>query len=61
MLLEDLWDYTKEKLVDQREGGEWFWSIEPNGNPTERAVGEPWKTPYHNSRFCLEIMERIGK
>ncbi|WP_226670378.1 AGE family epimerase/isomerase [Metabacillus litoralis] len=57
-LIDGLWEYTKNNLVDPREGGEWFWSIEPDGKPTERAVGEPWKTPYHNSRFCLEMIER---
>ncbi|MGM7719691.1 AGE family epimerase/isomerase [Metabacillus sp. Hm71] len=56
-----LWEYTKNHIVDQRPGGEWYWSVEPDGKPTERAVGEPWKTPYHNSRFCLEMMERVGE
>nr|WP_226670718.1 AGE family epimerase/isomerase [Metabacillus litoralis] len=60
-IVDGLWEYTKNNLVDKREGGEWFWAIEPDGKPTERAVGEPWKTPYHNSRFCLEMMERIDK
>jgi len=60
-IVDGLWEYTKNNLVDKREGGEWFWSIEPDGKTTERAIGEPWKTPYHNSRFCLEMMERIGK
>lgn len=60
-LIEGLWTYTKNHIVDYREGGEWFWSIEADGHPTERAVGEPWKTPYHNSRFCLEMMERMEK
>lgn len=60
-IMNDVWKYIKNHIVDKRDGGEWFWSIEPDGKPTERAVGEPWKTPYHNSRFCLEMMERIGK
>lgn len=38
-IVEGLWEYTKGYLVDQREGGEWFWSIETDGKPTERAVG----------------------
>ncbi|OAS87592.1 MULTISPECIES: AGE family epimerase/isomerase [Metabacillus] len=58
-LVNGLWEYTKNNIVDYRDGGEWYWSVEPDGKPTERAVGEPWKTPYHNSRFCLEMMERI--
>ncbi|WP_411334715.1 AGE family epimerase/isomerase [Metabacillus indicus] len=60
-LVDGLWTYIKDHIVDQREGGEWFWSVEADGRPTERAVGEPWKTPYHNSRFCLEMMERLAE
>ncbi|MDQ0229609.1 AGE family epimerase/isomerase [Metabacillus malikii] len=59
-LVDGLWAYTKEHIVDHREGGEWYWSIEADGKPTERAVGEPWKTPYHNARFCLEMIERMN-
>ncbi|WP_018931191.1 AGE family epimerase/isomerase [Gracilibacillus lacisalsi] len=58
-LMENLWDYIKKHIVDNRENGEWYWSIEPDGKPTERAIGEPWKTSYHNSRFCLEFIERV--
>ncbi|UOQ85034.1 AGE family epimerase/isomerase [Gracilibacillus salinarum] len=58
-LIIKLWDYIKQNIVDNRENGEWYWSIEANGKPTERSVGEPWKTSYHNSRFCLEFIERV--
>ncbi len=58
-LIENLWIYIKKHIVDKRENGEWYWSIEPAGNPAERAIGEPWKTSYHNSRFCLEFIERM--
>ncbi|QGH33879.1 N-acylglucosamine 2-epimerase [Gracilibacillus salitolerans] len=58
-LIENLWIYIKKHIVDKRENGEWYWSIEPAGNPTERAIGETWKTSYHNSRFCLEFIERV--
>lgn len=60
-IVNNLMKYTMENMVDKREGGEWYWSIEPNGKPTERSVIEPWKTPYHNGRFCLEFMKRIGE
>lgn len=56
-----LWAYTKKHLIDPREGGEWYWSAEPNGEPTQRNIGGPWKAAYHNSRFCMEIMERVTK
>ncbi|UOQ48457.1 AGE family epimerase/isomerase [Gracilibacillus caseinilyticus] len=58
-LIIKLWDYIKQNIVDKRKHGEWYWSVEANGKPTERSVGEPWKTSYHNSRFCLEFIERV--
>lgn len=58
-LVKGLWEYTKANIVDHRENGEWFWSREADGKPTKRNIGDPWKTPYHNSRFCLEIMKRV--
>ena len=52
------WTYIKTQLVDW-ENGEWFWSRHPDGslNTTDDKAGF-WKCPYHNSRMCLEIIER---
>lgn len=58
-LVHSLWNYTKENIIDKREGGEWYWSVDDKGNPTERNICDPWKASYHNGRFCLEIMERM--
>lgn len=58
-IVDGLWNYIQDNVVDPREGGEWYWSVEEDGQPTDRAVAEPWKTPYHNTRFCLEMMERV--
>lgn len=54
------WDYIKTQLVDW-ENGEWHWSRHPDGslNTVDDKAGF-WKCPYHNSRMCLEIIERIG-
>ena len=60
-IVNNLMTYTMKNMVDPREGGEWYWSIEADGKPTERSVIEPWKAPYHNGRFCLEFMKRIGE
>ena len=52
------WQYIKDNLID-RENGEWFWSRHPDGTLNtvdDKAVF--WKCPYHNSRMCLEVMER---
>ena len=52
------WQYIKENLVDTI-NGEWFWSRHPDGtlNTVDDKAGF-WKCPYHNSRMCLEIIER---
>lgn len=52
------WNFVKERLID-RKGGEWFWSIRPDGTPNrDDDKAGFWKCPYHNTRMCLEIMER---
>jgi len=55
-----LWKYTKEHIVDSRPGGEWFWSVAADGTPSLHEMAGPWKCPYHNSRFCIELIERMG-
>jgi mannobiose 2-epimerase len=52
------WAYIKAQLIDY-ENGEWFWSRHPDGtlNTVDDKAGF-WKCPYHNSRMCLEIIER---
>lgn len=67
------WDYIKNNLID-RDGGEWWWSANPtsldNVSDCTLAAGTAvvnraddkagfWKCPYHNSRMCLEIIERF--
>jgi len=52
------WQYIKDNLID-REGGEWWWSRDPQGNINRKDDKAGfWKCPYHNSRMCLEIIER---
>lgn len=55
------WEYIKTQLIDW-ENGEWYWSRHPDGslNTTDDKAGF-WKCPYHNSRMCLEIIERTEK
>ena len=55
------WQYIKENLID-RENGEWYWSRHHDGslNTIDDKAGF-WKCPYHNSRMCLEILERSQK
>ncbi len=53
------WQYIKDNLIDDTLG-EWYWSRDPQGNinKTDDHAGF-WKCPYHNSRMCLEIIERF--
>jgi len=54
------WAFIREKLVDKQHG-EWFWGVQPDGRVLDKDKAGPWKTPYHNGRACLEIMQRISK
>lgn len=49
-------------FVSDREGGEWHWQVtragEPVVNGNQPKVGQ-WKCPYHNSRACIEVLERL--
>ena len=53
------WDFIERHLID-REHGEWFRYVSREG-----IVGadEPkvsfWKCPYHNSRACMEMSDRL--
>ncbi len=53
------WDYIKQNLID-KEHGEWYWSRHKDGslNLDDDHAGF-WKCPYHNSRMCMEILERF--
>lgn len=56
---EDIYSYIEDKMIDKREGSEWFWDLDVNGEPTSRKpIVEPWKCPYHNGRMCFEIKNR---
>ena len=54
------WQYIKDNLIDW-EHGEWYWSRRADGtlNLDDDHAGF-WKCPYHNSRMCLEIIERYS-
>ena len=53
------WEYIKQNLIDWQHG-EWYWSRRADGslNLDDDHAGF-WKCPYHNSRMCLEIIERV--
>ena len=55
----NIWQFIEDKVVDKK-GGEWFWRIDAKGNVDKASpkVSE-WKCPYHNSRACIEIIQRL--
>ncbi len=52
------WRFIAGHIID-RKNGEWFWSVDKNLQPNikDDKAGF-WKCPYHDSRMCLEIIER---
>jgi len=52
------WGFIQAKVVDH-ERGEWRQSVARDGSYTPQPKLNFWKCPYHNSRACLELMERL--
>lgn len=53
------WRVIKDQFIDEIYG-EWFREVDCCGQPnfTMEKVS-PWKCPYHNTRSCLEIYQRL--
>jgi mannobiose 2-epimerase len=55
------WAFIDKYIVDHQHG-EWFWRVSKSGVPSqEEHKVDPWKCPYHNSRACVEVMERMDR
>jgi len=58
------WRFIEEKVVD-RVHGEWHAKLSPDGRVLtveedgDACLAGPWKCPYHNSRVCYEMLERL--
>ncbi|QCT01526.1 N-acylglucosamine 2-epimerase [Paenibacillus algicola] len=54
------WTFIERHLVDKKHG-EWHWSVRRDGtlSHNEEKAG-PWKCPYHNSRACMEMIQRLS-
>jgi len=55
------WQFAKKYLLDIKQG-EWFWGVNDDYSLMQEndKIGF-WKCPYHNSRSCLEIINRINR
>jgi mannobiose 2-epimerase len=58
--VQQCWSYIQTHLID-RTCGDWYKQRLPDGSVDESVykVG-PWECPYHHSRACLEMIERLG-
>ena len=56
-----IWVFTKKHIIDHKKG-EWFWGVNKDFSlmQDEDKAGF-WKCPYHNSRACIEVINRLKK
>lgn len=56
---QSIWSFTKKHIIDQK-NGEWFWGVNEDFSlmQGEDKAGF-WKCPYHNSRACMEVINRL--
>ena len=54
------WEFIKNYIIDKK-NGEWYHSVSKDDHKvfTQELKTGPWKCPYHNSRMCLEIIQRF--
>jgi len=58
-LAHNSWQFIQKRIID-KENGEWYWCVDKSGKPvdSEDKAGF-WKCPYHNSRACIEVINRL--
>jgi mannobiose 2-epimerase len=55
------WAYIQEHHVDRVHGG-WYKVLRRDGTPDPASVKVgPWECPYHHSRACMEMMDRLQR
>ena len=52
------WEFIKKYLLDLK-NGEWFLGVTGDHTVLGNEKISMWKCPYHNSRSCLETLERL--
>lgn len=53
------WAVINKQFKDAR-FGEWYWGYDASGNLLNKEKAGFWKCPYHNSRACIEVANRIS-
>ncbi len=55
------WNYIQDKMVD-RVHGDWIKKLHRDGTPDAGSYKMgPWECPYHHSRACFEMLDRLDK
>ncbi|MCO4292523.1 AGE family epimerase/isomerase [Solitalea sp. MAHUQ-68] len=58
---DQVWEFIDRHILDKQKG-EWYWGVHYDYT---LMLGEDkaglWKCPYHNSRACMEIINRLTK
>ena len=56
------WDFIKKYMIDHKDG-EWHGKVSKDDHKpyTDEVKAGAWKCPYHNSRLCMEVSERIDE
>ena len=52
------WEFIKKYLLDIK-NGEWYTGVTADHKILGNEKISMWKCPYHNSRACLEMLERL--
>ncbi|WP_343695135.1 AGE family epimerase/isomerase [Flavobacterium sp.] len=52
------WKFIQKHILDLK-NGEWFWGVYRDYSLIEKDKAGFWKCPYHNSRACMELIQRI--
>jgi mannobiose 2-epimerase len=54
------WEFVK-KYIHDKNCGEWYWGVNEDYSPMNKEdKAGIWKCPYHNTRACIEIINRIN-
>jgi cellobiose epimerase len=57
-IAEKNFEFIKKHIIDKK-NGEWIWGIDKNYSEIKKDKAGFWKCPYHNSRACIEILNRL--
>jgi len=54
------WDFIQNKFIDRVNGG-WFTRLKADGSVNRESLkAGPWEDPYHQSRLCFEMINRLS-